>query len=158
MTDDVISLATVVAAVGSALVAGVMLAFSASVMPGLGRRPASQAAAAMQSMNAAILNPVFGLVFGGTLVVCLGLAVTAPFTGDHGEAGWRALGALLYVVGSFGVTMAVNVPLNEALDAVDPDSPAGAETWGRFRPRWTAWNNLRTVAGIAAAAALIASL
>jgi uncharacterized membrane protein len=158
MTEDVISLSTVVAAVGSALVAGVMLAFSTSVMPGLGRRPASQAAAAMQAMNAAILNPVFGLAFGGTLLVCVALAVTAPFTGDHGDAGWRALGALLYVVGTFGVTMAVNVPLNEALDEVDPESPAGSEMWGRFRTRWTAWNNLRTVAGAAGAVALIASL
>jgi uncharacterized membrane protein len=158
MTDDVISLATVVAAVGSALVAGVMLAFSTSVVPGLGRRPASQAVAAMQAMNAVILNPVFGLAFGGTMLVCLALAVTAPFTGDHGDAGWRAAGALLYVVGTFGVTMVVNVPMNEALDAADPDSPAAAEQWGRFRPRWTAWNNLRTVAGIAGAVALIASL
>lgn len=158
MTDDLISLATVVAAVGSALVAGVMLAFSASVMPGLGHRPTSQAAAAMQAMNAAILNPVFGLAFGGTLLVCLGLAVTAPFTGDQGDAGWRALGGLLYVLGVFGVTMSVNVPLNEALDEVDPDSPEGDEMWRRFRPRWTVWNNLRTVAGIAGAVALIASL
>lgn len=158
MTDDVISLATVVAAVGSALVAGVMLAFSVSVMPGLGRRPASQATAAMQAMNAAILNPVFGLAFGGTLLVCLGLVLTAPFTGDHGGAGWRALGGVLYVFGVFGVTMATNVPMNEALDEVDPDSPAGAETWGRYRPRWTSWNNLRAVAGAAGAVALIASL
>jgi uncharacterized membrane protein len=158
MTEDVISLATVVAAVGAALVAGVMLAFSTSVVPGLGRRPASQAVAAMQAMNAAILNPVFGLAFGGTMLVSLALAVTAPFTGDHGGAGWRAVGGLLYVVGTFGVTMALNVPLNEALDEADPESPAGSEMWGRFRTRWTAWNNLRTVAGTAAAVALIASL
>jgi uncharacterized membrane protein len=43
MTDELISVAAVAAAVGSAVVAGVMLAFSTSVMPGLGRRPAAQA-------------------------------------------------------------------------------------------------------------------
>ena len=36
----------------------------------------------MQAMNSAILNPLFGLVFGGTTVLCLVLAVTAPFTTD----------------------------------------------------------------------------
>ena len=158
MTDDVIVLAAVGAAVGSAVVAGVMLAFSTSVMPGLGQRPESEAVAAMQAMNAAILNPLFGLAFGGTAIVCLGLAVTAPFTGDTDGAGWRAAGALLYLVGVLGVTMAVNVPMNEALDAADPDSSSGADMWHGFRRRWTAWNNLRTVAGIAAGAALIVSV
>jgi uncharacterized membrane protein len=156
--SDLIPALTVVAAVGSALVAGVMLAFSTSVMPGLGRRPAPQAVAAMQAMNSAILNPVFGLVFGGTALVCLGLAVSAPFTTDEAGAGWRAVGGLLYVVGTFGVTMVVNVPLNEALDEVDPDSAAGASTWQRFLPRWTAWNHLRTVMATAAAVVLIVAL
>jgi uncharacterized membrane protein len=109
-------------------------------------------------MNAAILNPVFGLAFGGTAAVCLGLAVTAPFTGDHAGAGWRALGGLLYLVGALGATMVVNVPMNEALDEVDPDSEAGADQWRRFLPRWTAWNNVRTVAAVAASAVLIVSV
>ncbi len=158
MTDDLIATATVIAAVGCGLVAGIMFAFSTSVMPGLGRRPAAQAIAAMQAMNSAILNPVFGLVFGGTTIVCAGLAISAPFTTDQAGAGWRALGGLLYVVGTFGVTMVVNVPMNEALDEVEPDSDEGARRWERYLPRWTAWNNLRTVAATAAAAILILAL
>lgn len=154
MTEDLITVACVIGAVGSGLVAGVMLAFSTSVMPGLGRRPASQAVAAMQAMNSAILNPVFGLVFGGTALVCAALAATAPFTTDQDGAAWRALGGLLYVVGTFGLTMVVNVPMNEALDDVEPDSEAAAAHWQRFLRRWTAWNNLRTVFATAAAVVL----
>lgn len=156
--SEVLTVATVVAAVGSALVAGIMLAFSTSVMPGLGRRPAPEAAAAMQAMNAAILNPLFGLVFGGTALVCAALAVSAPFSVDDGHAVLRGLGALLYLAGPIGVTMVVNVPMNEALDERDPADAAADGTWSTFLRRWTAWNNLRTLAGAAAAVLLIASL
>jgi uncharacterized membrane protein len=146
----VLDVATAAAAVGSALVAGIMLAFSVSVMPGLGRRPDDQAAAAMRAMNAAILNPLFGVVFGGTALVAAALAVTAPFTGDEGSAALRATGSLVYLVGVIGVTAAVNVPMNEALDRDDA-------TWSGYLRRWTAWNHLRAVAGVVAAALLVAA-
>jgi uncharacterized membrane protein len=54
--------------------------------------------------------------------------------------------------------MGVNVPMNEALDEADPASGATAELWRRYHRRWTAWNNLRTLAGTAASALLIVSL
>lgn len=158
MTGDVLHAATVAGAVGSALVAGVMLAFSVSVMPALDRRPRGQAVAAMQAMNAAILNPVFGLAFGGTGLVCAGLVATAPFTGDHAGAGWRAVGGLLYLVGVLGITGVVNVPMNEAIDRVDAESGEAATAWPPFLRRWTTWNHLRAVAGTAAAVALIVAV
>ncbi|HET6774920.1 MAG TPA: anthrone oxygenase family protein [Acidimicrobiales bacterium] len=153
--SDLIPSLVVLAAVGSALVAGLLLAFSTSVMPALARRPAPEGSAAMQAMNSAILNPLFGLLFGGTAVVCLALAASAPFSGDEGGAGWRAAGGLLYLLGVVGVTMVVNVPMNESLDRVDPGSADGAAEWGRYLRRWTAWNHVRTALGTAAAAALV---
>jgi uncharacterized membrane protein len=68
-----------------------MFAFSTSVMPALGRRPAPEGTAAMQAMNSAILNPALGLAFGGAALLCAVLAVTAPFTVDESHAllrGW----------------------------------------------------------------------
>jgi uncharacterized membrane protein len=153
--SDLIPTVVVLAAVGSALVAGLLLAFSTSVMPALAARPAPEGIGAMQAMNGAILNPLFGLLFGGTAVLSLALAASAPFTGDESGAGWRAAGSLLYLVGVVGVTMVVNVPMNESLDRVDPGSEAGATEWGRYLKRWTAWNHLRTAVGTAAAAALV---
>jgi uncharacterized membrane protein len=153
--SDLIPSLVVLAAVGSALVAGLLLAFSTSVMPALARRPAPEGSAAMQAMNSAILNPLFGLLFGGTAVVCLALAASAPFSGDEGGAGWRASGGLLYLLGVVGVTMVVNVPMNESLDRVDPCSADGAAEWSRYLRRWTAWNHVRTALGTAAAAALV---
>jgi uncharacterized membrane protein len=155
MTGDLIAAGTVAAAVGAAVVAGLMFAFSTSVMPGLARRPHAEGIASMQAMNSAILNPLFGLAFGGTAVLCLVLAVTAPFTTDESHAVLRALGSVLYVVGPFGVTMVANVPMNEALDAVDPASDEGATYWRTYLRRWTAWNHLRALLGTAAAVLLI---
>lgn len=156
--SDLIPALVVLAAVGSALVAGLLFAFSTSVMPALGRRPAREGIAVMQAVNSAILNPLFGLLFGGTAVVNLVLAAGAPFTGDEAGAGWRAAGGLLYLVGVVGVTMVVNVPMNESLDRVDPAGDAGAAEWARYLRRWTAWNHLRAALGTAAATALVLSL
>jgi len=47
-----------------------------------------------------------------------------------------------------------NVPLNNALAAVDPASADGARVWAGYFTRWTAWNHVRTVAALAAAASL----
>ena len=71
MTGDLISAGTVAAAVGCALVAGLLFAFSTSVMPALRQRPAAGGIAVMQTINSTILNPLFGLLFGGTTVLCL---------------------------------------------------------------------------------------
>jgi uncharacterized membrane protein len=156
---DLITAGTVAAAVGCALVAGLMFAFSTSVMPALGRRPDAEGIAAMQAMNSAILNPLFGLVFGGTAVLCGVLAVTAPFTTDESDATLRAIGSVLYVVGTFGVTMVVNVPMNNALDAVDPANEEGGSYWRRtYLRRWTTWNHLRALLGAAGSVLLILAL
>ena len=158
MSGDLITVGTVAAAVASALVAGVMFAFSTSVMPALGRRPAPEGIGAMQAMNSAILNPAFGLAFGGAALLCAALAVTAPFTVDESDALLRGVGAALYVVGTFGVTMATNVPMNVELDAADAAAPEGTAVWRRYLRRWTAWNTLRTILGAAASALLVISL
>ena len=158
MTEDLITAGTVAAAVGCALVAGLLFAFSTSVMPALRQRPAAEGIAVMQTINSTILNPLFGLVFGGTTVLCLVLAVTAPFTTDESHATLRGIGSALYVVGVFVETMVVNVPMNNALDAVDPAGDEGASYWRTYLRRWTAWNHVRALAGTAASAMLVVSL
>ena len=56
------------AALGSGLIAGLYFAFSTAVMPALANLPEEQGIAAMQKINAAILNPLFLLLFFGTAV------------------------------------------------------------------------------------------
>jgi uncharacterized membrane protein len=68
-------------------------------------------------------------------------------------AGYRLIGSLLYLLGTILVTIVCNVPLNDSLAAVDPTSANAAQAWAHYVTTWTAWNHLRTIAALAAAAA-----
>jgi uncharacterized membrane protein len=71
---------------------------------------------------------------------------------DHGR--WLVAGGVLYLVGSLGLTMAYNVPRNDALARLDPDAPAAQPAWRTYVSEWTAANHLRAAASLLAAAAL----
>jgi uncharacterized membrane protein len=156
--STIVPVLTWLAALGAALIAGAFFAFSSFVMGALGRLPAPQGIAAMQSINVVVINPIFLGVFAGTAIVCVLLAIAAIV--GWGQPGAIALlaGAALYVVGTFIVTMTLNVPLNDALAAADPASDAGAELWGRYLADWTRWNTLRTVGSLGALGAFIVAL
>jgi len=145
-----------VAAMGSGIVGGIFYGFSAFIMRALGRLPPADGAAAMKSINVAVINPVFMLAFMGTalaIVVVAGLSLPAL----DGLAGKLALaGSLLYVIGCFGMTMAFNVPLNTALARAAPEQQG--DLWARYLTVWTAWNTVRTIASAAASALFVAAL
>jgi uncharacterized membrane protein len=157
MSDPVFAL-TFVTALGCATVGGLFYAFSSFVMAGLDRRSPATAIGAMQGINAAALRPPLLLPLFGTALLCLAVAVAALIERDGG-ASWLGLaGAAVYLAGVVGVTMRGNVLLNLHLDEVDPEGPAAAEEWRGYHQRWGAWNHVRTISGLVATAALIASL
>jgi uncharacterized membrane protein len=143
--------------IGSGLMAGLFFAFSTSVMPALRRVRPAAGAEAMQQVNRLIQNPLFLLVFMGTAVVCLLLVIGAPFSERPGAV-WIVIGGLLYLVGCIGLTMGVNVPMNNRLDAANPLTDQGAAIWADFLKRWTVWNHVRALACTAAMAALTVGL
>jgi uncharacterized membrane protein len=135
-------IAGVVAALLLGLSAGLFFAFTAAIMPGLRDVNDGAFAATMNSINRAILNPLFMLAFLGSLIAA-GIATVLAFAGGESARGWVfGVAAAIYLVGVLGVTGAVNVPLNNALAAND-DRAA-------FEARWVRFNTLRTVAGILA--------
>ena len=138
--------------------AGLFFAFSAFEMETLGRLPPPQGIAAMQSINVAILNPIFFVVFFGTAAICLLLAVWSIVRWSDSGAAWLLGGSVLYLVGTILVTIVVNVPMDDALAAVDPASEEGARLWVGYLTDWTRWNHIRTIACLAATAALIVAL
>lgn len=149
---------TLLAALGSGLIAGVFFAFSSFVMRALGRIPAAEGIAAMQSINIVVLNPVFLLVFVGTAVLC-GIAIVFSWLRwNEPGAVYLLAGGLLYLTGTFLVTMVFNVPRNDALAAVAPASPEGARLWADYLTSWTAWNHVRAAAALAAAASFSLAL
>ncbi|MCZ4275481.1 anthrone oxygenase family protein [Rhodococcoides yunnanense] len=149
MIDRATSVATTVAAVGCGSIAGVLLAFSISVMPALSSRSAPDAITTMQRINVAIVSPMFLTLFLGAAVAASTAAVGALISAS-GSPVLIVAGALLYVIGCVLVTVAINVPLNDALAAVDPSSRAGADVWSNYLVRWTRWNHVRTGAAFAA--------
>lgn len=150
---DATGVATSVAAVANGLMAGLFFAFSTSVMPGLRGLPPVDGMVAMRRINAAILNPLFLVLFVGSAVVNLVVLGTSPFA-ESGTA-WRVAGAVIYLVGAIGITAVVNVPLNNALMAVKPESAEGATLWARYLLRWTAFNHLRAAASVLSTALLV---
>lgn len=149
---------TLCSALGCGLMAGVFFAFSTFVMKALARLPPAEGIAAMQSINAMAVRPAFLSAFLGTALTCLALAVSAVLHWHAPDAAWRLLGSLLYLIGGFLVTIVFNVPRNDALAAVDPGSAEAATLWPWFVAAWTAWNHVRTVACLAAAALLTIAL
>ena len=149
---------TLIAALGSGLIAGAFFAFSTFVMKALARLPATGGIAAMQSINVAVINPLFLGVFVGTAAVCVGLSIAALMRWDRPGAAYLVAGAALYVVGTFLVTIMFNVPLNNSLAALKPDDPDAPRRWAGYVSRWTMWNHVRTLAELAALGCFLVAL
>jgi uncharacterized membrane protein len=146
--------ATLATALGCGLIAGVFFAFSSFVMPALKRLEPEQGIAAMQSINILAVTPAFMTALFGTAVACLGLLAWAVISWGERPAALVLAGGTLYLFGTIGVTIARNVPLNDKLASLHPQSAEAAGRWDEYVTKWTVWNHVRTVAALAAAAVL----
>lgn len=158
MNDGLLFSLTLIAALGCGVVSGAFFAFSAFVMKALARLEPPQGIAAMQSINIVAITPPLMVALFGTALLCLLSALASLLDRQAPGALYRIAGSLLYLVGTVIVTIAFNVPRNNALAAVDPLSAAGAAAWGRYVPSWTARNTARTIAALLAAALLTMAL
>lgn len=144
----------VITALSTGLIAGLFYSYSCSVNPGLDRLADAEYLKAMQSINRAILNPVFFATFMGT-VILLPLSTWLSYHQQPTARFWYFLAAaIVYIIGVFGVTMGANVPLNEALDkfnieAATPDQITLQRSL--FEQKWNMFNTVRTVANIVSA-------
>jgi uncharacterized membrane protein len=150
--------ATLAAALGCGLAAGVFFAFSAFVMPALDRLPPAQGVEAMQAINKDAVTPLFMTALFGTALACAALAVWAVTARDEQAARWILAAAALYLVGTIGVTIAANVPLNDSLAALDPHAAGTVSEWSSYVSDWTIWNHVRGLAALAAAGCMTVSL
>lgn len=137
------------------MLAGLYFAFSAFIMASLERIPQAAGVSAMQSINKVILSSAFMPVFWGTTLASLALAVIGFLRWDEAGAAALLAGGVIYVVGMFLFTVIFNVPLNNALDAVEPGSTQAATVWATYLKDWTFWNTVRTLACLAASALFI---
>ena len=158
MIDELLFTLTLTTALGCGLVAGILFAFSTSVMKALARLPSAQGIAAMQSINITVVNPLFMGAFFGTAAACVLVVVFSLLRWNEAGGVYLLSGGLAYLIGAILVTMVFNVPRNDTLAAVDPASAAGARLWDGYVTSWTAWNHVRTAAALAAALLLTFAL
>ncbi|NJN59343.1 MAG: DUF1772 domain-containing protein [Leptolyngbyaceae cyanobacterium SL_5_9] len=145
-------------ALGCGLVAGIFFAFSTFVMKALAQLQPAQGITAMQSINITVINPWFFVAFFGTALTCLLLTISSLLKWHQPGAVFLLIGSLLYLFGTVLVTIAFNVPLNDALAIAKSNSPESAGLWARYLTNWTVWNHVRTIAALAAATLLTIAL
>ena len=156
--NNLLFVLTLCAALGCGLMAGVFFAFSTFIMRALARLQPAQGIEAMQSINRTVINPWFLGAFLGTAAVCILLAGSVLWRWQQPGAVYLLAGSLLYLIGTVLVTMVFNVPMNNALESVDPASNDAASQWDSYLTRWTAWNHVRTAAALLGAASLMLAL
>lgn len=145
-------------ALACALMGGIFFAFSSFIMPALSRISIEEGIHAMQRINVDVYHWTFMPAFFLTPIACMVTAVQTFRTAHSDAAVYAIIGCAVYVVGNFVVTAAGNVPLNNALAAVDASTADASRVWSHYVSTWTRWNHVRTVASMFAAASFLVAL
>ncbi len=153
-------LALVAATVLMGMVAGVFALYSHTIMPGLAHTDDRTFVGAFQAIDRSIINPWFMTsVFGALLLT--GVAVFGQLgAASRTTVAWL-IGAFVLYLGAIVITLAVNVPLNDAVKAAG--DPATLTNLAQVRAdfdegRWMAWNHVRTVVTTASFVILVTTL
>jgi uncharacterized membrane protein len=132
------------------LVTGVFALYAHTIMPALKKTDDRTFVAAFQSLDRAIINPWF--MAGGFLGALLLTILAALASLGEDALPWIVAALVLYAI-AFVITIAVNVPLNDALKAAGDPNRIGdlAGVRARFdEARWAAWNLVRVVTSLGA--------
>lgn len=152
------NLSLLLATLTTTLTTGVFVAFCVTVNTALGRLPDAVYLEVMQHINVDIVNPAFIFIFAGGPLF-LGLTVLVH---SRKPLSPRFLlicaAALIYILGSFVVTVFGNIPLNDKLAVFsihEASVPAIKTMRQGFEGPWNSWHMVRTAAGVIAAVLLV---
>jgi uncharacterized membrane protein len=136
----------VAATVLTGLAAGVFALYTHTIMPGLKKTDDRTFVGAFQQLDRAIINPWFMVTFFGPLFLIGASAFMHLGAGERSSLPWLIAAFVLYLLAVI-LTMAVNVPMNDALKAAgDPAHIDVAKARADFdESKWVRWNNVRTV-------------
>ena len=133
------------------LIAGLLFGYSCSVNIGVKSLENNEYIKAMQSINGAIQNPYFLIVFM-CLLLLLPVASFLQYKEIANASFYFILTAtVIYFVGVFGVTMVCNVPLNELLakfDILTATTNEIAAMRQSFEKSWNTYHSIRTIASM----------
>jgi uncharacterized membrane protein len=147
------NLVLVAGGVLTALHAGLLYDFSVDIVPALRSLKGSSHISMMQAINAKIENPIFFLSFFGPIVL---LPLATFLHWGKPQFSWLLAASVIQIIGSEGVTVAGNIPLNNKLAKIDANKLAEAEAdkirkefQGPGTP-WMRFHTIRTLAAITA--------
>jgi uncharacterized membrane protein len=136
------------AALSSGVIAGVYFAFSGFIMQAFDKIGAAQAIAAMNSINKTILRSLFMPLFFGSSIISVLLIIVAFVQWNEAGSNLILIAGAVYFIGMFACTVLFNVPLNNSLARLDPNSTNAHQVWSHYLKTWTNWNHLRTVSSL----------
>lgn len=143
----------------NALSVGFFFAWSVSVILGTKKVGDLTYLETMQSINKEILNPVFFIVFFGSLIT---LILNTALQNNNKLMFWLLLtSAIIYLIGTFGVTAFGNVPLNNELDALDIKALNITELKNfrdYYESSWNQYHNIRTLSNMISFILLLISI
>ncbi len=146
----------IIATLAVGLFAGVFALYANAIMPGLRRTDDRTFVGAFQSIDTAIINPLFLMTFLGGLGFT-GIAAALHLGEDvRSVFPWIVVALVLYLA-VVVITLRVNVPLNDGIKAAGaPDRIADlARVREQFdEASWARWNLIRALATTAAFACL----
>ncbi|WP_418140495.1 DUF1772 domain-containing protein [Marinobacter sp. MA] len=153
-------LALLVATLLSALTAGFVFAFASVIMPGIGSLSDKEFIRAFQTIDGVIQagQPVFGVVWIGSVVAIVAAAILAILQHDGMVPTLVSASAIAYILGVQLPTFRINVPLNNALQTLnvnEMDERALDSARRSFEPRWVKWNLIRTLFASAVSALMM---
>lgn len=133
----------------NALSAGLFFAWSISVILGTKKTGDFTYLETMQSINKEILNPVFFIIFFGSVIT---LITTSYLQFNYKPVFWLIFtSTIIYLIGTFGVTAFGNVPLNNELETLNI-SRLNVTELKNFRTyyenTWNYYHNIRTISGM----------
>ena len=142
------------------LVAGLVFGFAVVVIPGIAKLSNREFLRAFKRMDGIIQDkqPLFMLVWVGSIlaVIATAIAGTVELSGSERVLVWSA--SAFYLLAVQGPTIRVNIPLNNAGQALEIESMSEAElaeARRRFEAPWNRWNRFRTWAAVGSVAAFL---
>lgn len=130
--------------------AGFFFSYSISVSGGLAELDDKEYLKAMQNINRNVKNPTFYACFFGAPLL-LPIMTFHHYGLSQTSFAMLLFATLFYLCGAFGITVLVNVPLNNKLERFDLSRATGPEVKqmkDTFERRWNFWNNIRSVASL----------
>ncbi len=160
---DITHIAVIAAALSCGLVTGLLFGFVVVAMPGIGTLDDREFLRGFKVMDRVIQDrqPLFMVAWIGSVLAVVATAVLGIVELDGTDRVLAVAAAGVWLLGMQVPTAAINIPLNNTVQALDldrMDTAALRAARQAFEGRWNRWNAIRTVLGTVATLLLLVLL